>query len=204
MLLRVLPYFPKQSRVYECIVEAATRVFTQKEIHALEEAADTRDVTHVGLSHGLFIRTLFRTGLRIGAVASMRWKSFLRPLACGEELPIGSTALLREKGGTQRFIVLDDDLRRRFHVVWESVSRAHAVDPEMRVFPFDVRTLRNAFYRLCHAAGISGQHCHPHAARHTLAHMLYLAGNPISLIAKFLGHKSLVTTNQYYLRLEFH
>lgn len=185
----------------DVVVDDATRVFTETEIRALEKAADARDVTHAGLPYGLFIRTLFRTGLRIGAVASMQWKSLLRPLSQEEEIPIGSMALLREKGGTQRFIVLDDDLRRRFHVVWEC---AHDVEPESRVFPFDVRTLRNAFYRLCQDAGISGQHCHPHAARHTLAHMLYLAGNPISLVAKFLGHKSLVTTNQYYLRLEFH
>ena len=63
--------------------------------------------------------------------------------------------------------------------------------------------LRNVFYRACRTAGLSGPHCHPHNARHTVAHRLFLAGNPVALIAKYLGHRSLATTNRYYLRLKF-
>lgn len=85
-----------------------------------------------------------------------------------------------------------------------------------------VRTLRNDFYRACERAGIRGPHCHPHRAhrgrlseqfdtslqtaactRHSLVHMLWLHGNPVAVIAKFLGHRSIATTNQYYLRLSF-
>lgn len=36
-----------------------------------------------------------------------------------------------------------------------------------------------------------------------MAHRLYEAGNSIDLVAKFLGHRSVETTNRYYLRLSF-
>ena len=50
---------------------------------------------------------------------------------------------------------------------------------------------------------MTGDHCHPHAARHCVAHMLFAEGNPVALIAKFLGHRSISTTDRYYLRLSF-
>ena len=66
-----------------------------------------------------------------------------------------------------------------------------------------VRQLRNIFYRICKYANVTGNHCHPHAARHTVAHQLFHAGNSVALISKFLGHRSMHTTGAYYLRLSF-
>jgi integrase len=36
-----------------------------------------------------------------------------------------------------------------------------------------------------------------------VAHQLFDAGNSVALIAKFLGHSSLHTTNTYYLRMTY-
>ena len=72
-----------------------------------------------------------------------------------------------------------------------------------RVFPLTTRQARNIFYGVCKAARLHGRHCHPHTARHTVVHQLFSMGNSLPLIAKFLGHRTVRTTEQYYLRLSF-
>jgi integrase len=69
--------------------------------------------------------------------------------------------------------------------------------------PIGTRQLREWWYRVCDQAGVSGPHCHPHAARHFVAHRLFANGNSLAIIAKFLGHSSIETTNRHYMRLSF-
>lgn len=173
---------------------APTRVFTEEEVITLQSQADQSRHSY----DGLFICILFRTGLRIGAIHALRWVDVLHP----KENRICDTTVVLEKGGFPRAILIDDELKRRLWVMHN--ARKHDQHVAAKIFPRGVRTLRNHFYTLCQNAGLTGPHCHPHIARHTVAHLLFAAGNPISLVAKFLGHRSISTTNTYYLRLEFH
>jgi integrase len=173
--------------------DAATRVFSEDEVRALLAAA----AQHSPAAHVLLC-VLFTTGLRIGAAAAMTWRQVLTPTGDG----IASVAVVREKGNARRVVLLNDVTRR---ALWTLRSCATPRDAcaTPRVLSRSVRQLRNIFYTVCRKAGLQGAHCHPHTARHTLAHHLFALGNSVALIAKFLGHRSLQTTNTHYLRLGF-
>lgn len=49
-------------------------------------------------------------------------------------------------------------------------------------------------------AGIEGPHIHAHSLRHSFAHILLESGNKPELVSKMLGHVSVQTTEQYYLK----
>lgn len=57
--------------------------------------------------------------------------------------------------------------------------------------------LYNIFRSICKRAGIADRRAHPHAMRHTFAHDLVDADNPISVVQACLGHKSISTTQRY-------
>ena len=154
----------------------------------------TAAVARLSPTAHLLTLLLFSTGLRIAAVANMQWAHVLLPTRDG----IARTATVREKGNTRRTILLTEDVRA---VLWSRYAAGTAGG--RAVFARSARQLRNIFYAVCRAAGQSGAHCHPHTARHTVAHELFRVGNPIALIAKFLGHRSVQTTSLSYLQLGF-
>ena len=48
--------------------------------------------------------------------------------------------------------------------------------------------------------GLNGKHIHAHSIRHSFAHILIEMGNKPELVSKMLGHTSVQTTEQYYLK----
>ena len=48
-----------------------------------------------------------------------------------------------------------------------------------------------------------GRGSHFPCPAHPVVHRLFAAGNSVALIAKFMGHRTVQTTNQYYLKLSF-
>ena len=126
---------------------------------------------------------------------------------------------MEEKGNQWRWLVLPETVRVAFTNLL--TARKNAGDSRTktsfcgRVFPLSVRQLRNIFYKTCQRAGLTstdafrgttpsaGAHRHPHTARHTVVHELFAAGNSVALISKFMGHRTVQTTNYYYLRLSF-
>lgn len=58
--------------------------------------------------------------------------------------------------------------------------------------------LYKIFRSICERAGFSGdKRCHPHSLRHTYAHDLVDAHNPLSVVQVCLGHESIKNTQQY-------
>ena len=166
--------------------EARTeRVFTDDEIGSLLVHAPRVSVYAPAL-----IRLLFTTGLRIAAAVRLRWDAVANGSA---------VAVVREKGNRWRCFPLAPTVRNALQEL--HAHRKRPDDP--RVFAITCRQARNIFYAVCHAADVRRPHCHPHAARHTLVHQLFAVGNPLALIAKFLGHTTIQTTERYYLRLSY-
>ena len=60
--------------------------------------------------------------------------------------------------------------------------------------------IRDTFKRLCIAAGLHGKEFHPHALRHTYAHLLLETGNSVDIVAKCLNHSNSKVTEQFYLK----
>jgi integrase len=170
-----------------------TRVFTAADVAALQGAAERNHPPE----DRLLIALLFTTGLRIGAVAGIRWQQVLA--ADGTDGAVLRVAYVREKGGVVRAVVLTAAVR----ALLAEVRRARSPPPGPcdLVFGVGAQTLRGRFKDVCLSAGHRGAHCHPHRARHSVAHLLFDAGNSVAQIAKFLGHRSLSTTNNHYLRL---
>ena len=61
-------------------------------------------------------------------------------------------------------------------------------------------TVRKIFQDLCAAGNLSGKHLHPHALRHSYAHILLESGNSVDIVSKLLGHTSSTTTEKFYLK----
>lgn len=178
------------------VVPDAPRGLTRDEVARLCAAAD-------GLSprHACLCRLLCTTGVRIGAVPTLRWGGIW---VDGE---VGSRAPVLEKGARPRLLPLEAGVRARLRALWSGPGEP---PPDTPVFarprtrwPITAAQLRHWWHQACDRAGLVGPHCHPHAARHYVAHELFNAGNPVAVIAKFLGHRSVETTNRHYLRLSF-
>ena len=60
--------------------------------------------------------------------------------------------------------------------------------------------IRVRFQKLCTQAGLSGKEFHPHALRHTYAHLLLETGNSTDVVSKCLNHSSTEVTEKFYLK----
>lgn len=59
-------------------------------------------------------------------------------------------------------------------------------------------TLAARLKSIAASAGIAGYHIHLHSFRHTIVNKLMAAGNTLENVSKFIGHKHVTTTEQYY------
>lgn len=171
------------------------RVFTQEEIQKLISIGPIGPTGERNKHTELMLKLLFTTGLRIGAVATMEWSQVWQP----EINDARRVAVVVEKGGSKRAMILTEEVR----TILVDIHSMLEPDLKSRVFPWTVHTLRCRFNNACRRAGITGEHCHPHNARHTVAHMLFNEGNSIAMISKFLGHRNVNTTSSFYLKLSY-
>lgn len=178
------------------------RVLTADEIQGLLRTADER----LWPQCACFLQLLFTTGLRISAARDVRWCQ----VAPAPGAAVSRVVVVREKGAVLRPVLLCEEVRRRIEALAAAAVEAgswcasgHVLARPPHRAAVSVRQMRNWFYQACEAAGLRGAHIHPHIARHTVAHHLFDAGNSVALIAKFLGHRSLETTDRHYLRLSF-
>lgn len=194
----VRPLRPKPGSPMRSLDGRFNTVPTPEEVDALINAADRHSVRC-----GILFRLLFTTGLRIGAARNVTWKLL------GAPQPVPRLVVVREKGNQLRALLLNDDLRRRLDDLW-STDGVHAGPAALIFAPsgrstISVRQMNNwwsATHRNANL-GASRGGSHPHSARHYVVHRLFDLGNPLALIAKFLGHRSAATTDRYYLRLSF-
>jgi hypothetical protein len=56
------------------------------------------------------------------------------------------------------------------------------------------------FNNIVKKSNLIGDHLHPHAMRHSFAHILLECGNDVEAVSKIMGHSSSKTTSEFYLR----
>lgn len=156
--------------------------------------------TPVDLRDRALIVVGVKTGLRASALAAVRWDEIY-----GRKLKV------REKGGHERVVILDDECLAALASWKKAHPRGHgpvfvAMKGEKkgrRPLAQDALT-RQAVHRIvverAQEAGI--RHVHPHLLRHTFASWALAAGVPPQRVMVMTGHKSLATLSGYVTDLE--
>jgi integrase/recombinase XerD len=164
------------------------------EINALLEAPD-RTIWTGRRDHALLLLDI-QTGLRVSELAGLR----------REDITLGTGAHVRchGKGRKDRATPLTKTTTATLRAWLDE----HPGDPHDPLFPsrYGGHLTRGAIWRLLakhttnaaeQCPSLAGKHVTPHVLRHTAAMTLLHAGVDVSVIALWLGHESLESTNAY-------
>jgi integrase len=151
--------------------------------------------------HELMFLLMITTGMRIGGVSQIRSKRVVKITGnLVQALDVGRTL---EKGGKWFDFVMTTRIKELF-VLW--FRKLRAGDPTGYAFPgqkkghVSTATIRGMFTTMCKAAGLVGPQFHPHALRHSYAHILLETGSSLETVSKLLNHKGTTTTEKFYLK----
>ena len=149
----------------------------------------------------LLLILMLTTGLRIGGVAKILTRN-VADLKAGQ-YSIRDQGKTKEKGNKFVFFVMCPRVKWLMQV-WLSLHRPADEGPFL--FPgvrkgshLSTDRIRSRFKEVCRNCSLEGREFHPHALRHTNAHILLECGNSIEAVSKCLNHSSTITTQKFYL-----
>jgi len=171
---------------------------TEPEVDALLEACDHSNPT--GRRDHAMLALTIQTGLRISELIALDRQDIT--------LATGANVQTIGKGRKARRTPLTPPIKR----ILTAWLKEHAGNPDDPLFPTrtGTRLSRDAIeHRLAHhlqtaattCPSIATKHITMHTLRHTAAMRLLLAGNDITVIALWLGHEQ-ITTTQIYLHAD--
>ena len=150
----------------------------------------------------LVFMVLITTGLRLGGLTATLISNVAQVKSGQYE--ILSQGKTKEKGDKFARFVISPQVKPLL-LEWLTVHRA--ADKGPYVFPgaipgrhITTDALRTRFRRLCERCGLEGQQFHPHALRHSHAHILLECGNSVEAVSKCLNHSNTSVTEKFYLR----
>jgi site-specific recombinase XerD len=150
----------------------------------------------------LMFLLLLTTGMRIGGLVNIRVEHVADVNDNGVDVKTCGRTL--EKGNKWFTFVMNDrvrDLIREWIIKGRHATSPYLFSSRSGSMPYLSRcTVRALFKKMCERAGLSGCHLHPHAIRHTYAHMLLESGNSVDIISKLMGHSNSLTTESFYLK----
>ena len=149
----------------------------------------------------LIILLLSTTGMRIGGLANIKMNNVCKIVNGKYEInDIGKTI---EKGNKWFAFNINAKVKE---VLWDWLTNYRKASPDCDYLfvgiggPLSTNRIRNIINGVVKDAGLEGDHLHPHAFRHSFAHILLECGNSVDCIAKMMGHNSSKTTETYYLK----
>ena len=156
-----------------------------------------------GVMAELIFMLLLTTGMRVGGLVNIKTENVLSYI--GDTIDVKNTGRTIEKGNKWFSFVLNSKVKELIYK-WVTTERK-SVNSEY-LFPsrngtrpnITTGTVRKMFNNLCEDAGLKGTHLHPHALRHSYAHILLNSGNSVDIVSKLLGHSSSSTTEKFYLK----
>jgi integrase len=150
----------------------------------------------------LLFTLMITTGLRVGAVTLILIASVADVV--DHHFVVRTQSRTREKGNKWAHFLLTTRVQELVRA-WLTGHRPAVDSPYL--FPgatpgghVTTNAIRGRFSKLCAAAGLAGRQFHPHALRHSFAHMLLEAGNSVDVVSKCLNHSSSAITEAVYLR----
>jgi integrase len=141
------------------------------------------------------------TGLRISGVVRMKMSKFAE--LRNDKWVCLKKGMTLNKGNELGTVELGS-MVREYMTKWLQLERP--ADPSPYIFPgrhgdhVSTSTVRKMFHQLCRDAILEGQQFHPHALRHTFAHIMKKSGVNIAGLQAMLHHKSTKTTSKYYIK----
>lgn len=187
----------------QCMSDAAADDNDGKDYHRI----DNDDLTKIyeSCKENVFDQLMFMlmitTGLRIGGVVNIK-RAAVATLE-NNEWVIKDHARTLEKGRKWYNFSLS---RRTKELIVLWLQKLRPADPSPYLFPgkagarMTTNALRSRFTKICSDAGLVGPQYHPHAVRHSFAHILLESGNTPHVVGKLMNHSSSATTEKFYLK----
>jgi integrase len=145
---------------------------------------------------------LITTGMRVGGLVKIKTEHLSH--VNGKNIDIKDTGRTLEKGNKWFTFVLNPRIKTLLYT-WIMKFRMCGSSPYL--FPSNgihghitTNTVRTLFTKWCKESELQGSHLHPHALRHSYAHILLETGNSVDIVSKLLGHANTSTTEHFYLK----
>jgi hypothetical protein len=151
--------------------------------------------------HKLIFMLMITTGLRVGGLANIRIARVAK--LEGNRWGVQDSGRTICKGNKIYRFAIGPQVKDLIEM-WLYNHRPS--DPTPFLFPgrdggkISTSTVRQYFNAICLKAGLKGEQFHPHALRHSFAHILLESGNTSSIVANLMNHASSTTTEKFYLR----
>jgi len=167
---------------------------THAEIEAL--LAATNQDTWIGRRDRTLLLVALQTGLRVSELIGLRWQDIV--------FGIGAHVRCQGKGRKTRCTPLRKDTVTALHA-WQGEQQGRSEAPVFPSAQGQSLSRDGVAYLLTKYVAIAGQHClslqhkrvTPHVLRHTAAMELLQSGVDCAVIALWLGHESMDTTQIY-------
>jgi len=151
------------------------KFYTREELHKIYKHDDL---------HKNWWILLANTGMRLGEFYNLKTADIN-----SDSIYIMSSSDARTKSRKWRLIPLSEDAKEAL--------KSFDMTQEYLLPRYHKDSIKTRFKRVCERAGIAHGKHGVHCLRHTFASHLVMAGRPLSLIQKLLGHASIKTTEQY-------
>jgi len=149
----------------------------------------------------LIFLLMLTTGLRIAGVSKILTRNIADIKA--DQYAVKEQGKTKEKGNKFAFFVICPRVK---YLIEQWLKFHRSADNGPFLFPGQIHgghistdCIRQRFKRLCQTCGLEGREFHPHALRHTNAHILLECGNSVEAVSKCLNHRSSSTTQKFYL-----
>lgn len=153
------------------------------------------------IRHELLFLLMVGSGLRIGGVANILINQISTYI--DNKYVVNTYAKTREKGNKWGQFIVNEYVQK---LIYEWLTQHRRADTNPYLFPgignspLTTSTIRRIFSSMCKNLNLSGKQFHPHALRHTFAHLALESGLRVEIVSKLLNHASSVVTQSYYLR----
>ena len=153
------------------------------------------------MPHKLIFMLMITTGIRIGGLTNIHTTRVAK-VERNQWVANDSGRTICKGNKIYRF-VLSPDVK---YLVANWLQNHRPADPTPFLFPgrdggkISTATVRMYFHAICLKAGLQGEQFHPHALRHSFAHILLESGNNSAVVASLMNHSSSATTEKFYLR----
>lgn len=137
--------------------------------------------------HGLMIKTLFMTEVRVSEFVNIRVQDFF----FDEQMIL----INKGKGGKNRYVPILPELAQELRTHLSDRQTGYLFESN-RNSAFSSRRIQQIVKEKAKRAKIK-KRVHPHLLRHTVATFLLERGMPLDQIQKFLGHSKIETTQIY-------